>query len=296
MGRYVNSRSLIVILPLLLLILLFLLLGSVWRSDVDIEADVWPTDMELGRDMTFADSTRKATAWLWEFGDGETSDARSGRYRYKLPGRYRIRLTANGHATRLFTVQVRPRENREEEMLARIQAPQSALQGEHVVFRGIGSDKEWRWEFGESGRVDARDKQSLYAYSEPGIYEVLLSTENTRYPVRHTIEILPTYSETDSTDVLVLIGLDIQEKLQRIADGKPFNANYNYVLTKYLNDDPHTPITINNTKYNDFYTYCQGLRHSGRGTTVIETVIVETEDEQSSYIHKMTVLQREKRR
>ena len=76
-----------------------------------------------------------------------------------------------------------------------------------------------------------------------------------------------------------LIGLDIKEKLQNIADGKPFNVNYNYVVDKYFNNNPNTLVIVNNNKYNDFYSYCQGLHHIGRKETIIQNVIVETEDE-----------------
>ena len=97
-----------------------------------------------------------------------------------------------------------------------MKAPATAFQGEIVSFKGYGPSKEWRWQFGESGIVDSREQNPLYAYTEPGIYEVLLTTENTQYPVRHTIEILPQYTENDSTDVLVIIGNDIREHLQAI--------------------------------------------------------------------------------
>lgn len=144
--------------------------------------------------------------------------------------------------------------------------------------------------------IDSREKTALYAYTEPGEYEVLLNTENTRYPIRHQINILPYYSENDSTDVMVLIGLDIKEKLQNIADGKPFNVNYNYVVDKYFNNNPNTLVVINNNKYNDFYSYCQGLHHIGRKETIIQNVIVETEDEESGYITQITVMQIEKKK
>lgn len=135
---------------------------------------------------------------------------------------------------RYFDVRVKEKTNTEDLHLVHIIAPKEAIQGENIIFRGEGHDEQWRWEFGETGMIDSREKTALYAYTEPGEYEVLLNTENTRYPIRHRINILPYYSENDSTDVMVLIGLDIKEKLQNIADGKPFNVNYNYVVDKYL--------------------------------------------------------------
>ena len=138
---------------------------------------------------------------------------------------YKIRLTVNGNLERYFDVRVKEKTNTEDLHLVHIIAPKEAIQGENIIFRGEGHDEQWRWEFGETGMIDSREKTTLYAYTEPGEYEVLLNTENTRYPIRHRINILPYYSENDSTDVMVLIGLDIKEKLQNIADGKPFNVN-----------------------------------------------------------------------
>ncbi|MCE3590130.1 hypothetical protein LXJ59_26445, partial [Escherichia coli] len=79
---------------------------------------------------------------------------------------------------------------------------------------------------------------TLYSYSEAGTYEILLSTETTQYPVRHTIRIEPNFQRNDSADVQTLIGNDIRERLQAIVDGKPFNQNYNYILSSYLCNNP----------------------------------------------------------
>lgn len=126
------------------------------------------------------------------------------------------------------------------------------------------------------------EQNPLYAYTEPGIYEVLLTTENTQYPVRHTIEILPQYTENDSTDVLVIIGNDIREHLQAIVDGKPFNTHYNYILKKYLCGNPDIAVTVNNSKKNDFYSYCQGLKIIARRKTLIDEVFVDMGDNLSN--------------
>ena len=170
------------------------------------------------------------------------------------------------------------------------------MQGEIISFRGLGVAKEWRWQFGESGIVDSRDQNPLYAYTQPGTYEIQLTTENTKYPIRHTIEILQQYAENDSTDVLVLIGNDIKEHLQKIIDGQPFNTQYNYIMSKYLCNNPDAIVTINNSKQNDFYSYCQGLKIIARGKTVIDEVVVDMGDDSAGecIIH-LIVSQHERR-
>ena len=207
--------------------MVFLLVMRACSQKQPIQAVVTPSDPVVGEEIFFSDSTSGARIWYWEFGNNETSTQRSGHHRFKQKGVYKIRLTVNGNLERYFDVRVKEKTNTEDLHLVHIIAPKEAIQGENIIFR-------------ETGMIDSREKTALYAYTEPGEYEVLLNTENTRYPIRHRINILPYYSENDSTDVMVLIGLDIKEKLQNIADGKPFNVNYNYVVDKYFNNNPNT--------------------------------------------------------
>lgn len=291
-----NTRMVYIFLFVALLVIVFLLLLRGCSSERDIRASVWPVDPLAGQEVFYADSTSGAESWHWEFGDGTASFGHEGKHIFRQEGIYKVRLTVDGNTERFFEVTVKRKTDDLTDHLVRITAPAEAIQGENIVFRGEGNDEQWRWEFGESGMVDSREKTTIYAYSEAGLYEVLLNTENTRYPVRHNINILPRYSENDSTDVMVLIGLDIREKLQNIVEGKPFNTNYNYVVNKYFNGNLATPVTINNNKYNDFYSYCQGLRHIGRKSVVIETVVVEAGEGQDGIIRQIAVMQTEKRR
>ena len=57
----------------------------------------------------------------------------------------------------------------ENQHLVHIIAPKEAIQGENIIFRGEGHDEQWRWEFGETGMIDSREKTALYAYAEPDI-------------------------------------------------------------------------------------------------------------------------------
>jgi hypothetical protein len=122
---------------------------------------------------------------------------------------------------------------------------------------------------------------------------VELSTEDTKYPIRHKIEIYPEYMAQDTLDVLTMVGNDIREKLQAIVDGKPFNPNYNHILAKYLCNNPDVIVYINNDKRNDFYSYCQGLKLIGRKiTTIVEVTVVPDESDpkclQKLYVKQIT--------
>ena len=281
MGKLRNKKSLIIIGAVAVCILVAYWLSLLLQGKT-VQAFVSPMDVEVGEAVSFGDSTSRARTWLWEFGNGEISDARSGSHVYNNEGKFQIRLTVDGKYEKIFLVNVRQKTDKaESDKLIKIEAPGFALQNEIISVRGLGDAKEWRWEFGETGMIDSRDKNTLYSYSEPGTYEILLSTETTQYPVRHTIRIEPNFQKSDSTDVLTLIGNDIREKLQAIVDGKPFIQNYNYILSSYLCSNPDVVVTVNGEKHNDFYSYCQGLKIIGRNRLIIDNVVVDIGDEES---------------
>ncbi len=292
MGNKLLNYRIYVIAGIIALCIALAFIARALLAGREVKASVSPPETEQGIAVSFADSTKGANTWLWEFGNGDSSPLQQGTYIYPETGKYQVRLTVNGRFEKKFIVNVRPPKGEDiQNELVKIIAPSSGMQGEYIVFRGEGPSREWRWEFGETGVVDAREQTAIYQYGFPGTYEVLLSTEETKYPVRHTIVIAPQYMENDSTDVATLIGNDIKEKLQAIIDRKPFNTNYNYILNNYLCKDPNAAVIVNNTKKNDFYSYCQGLRLVGRGKTTIENVLVETGPETEECIRKLIVIQ-----
>jgi PKD repeat protein len=257
----------------------------------EVRAFLSSSEIYQGESIFYTDSTYYAKDWLWEFGNGTVSREKKGEYTYPESGMYQIRLTVNNSYQKEFMINVRPPVRLDMDSLIKIDAPQIAVQNEYITFKGIGLSKQWRWSFGETGIIDSRDQTAMYAYGLPGIYEVELTTEDTKYPIKHSITIYPEYTEEDSLDVLTLVGNDIREKLQAIVDGRPFNPNYNYVMTKYLCNNPDVLVMINNDKRNDFYSYCQGLKILGRKITTIIEVIVVPEEARPQCVQKLHVTQ-----
>ncbi|MDR0794734.1 MAG: PKD domain-containing protein [Tannerella sp.] len=251
---------------------------------------VSPLEIYLGETIHYSDSSFLASEWLWEFGNGETSNRKFGSHIYTEAGSYRVRLTVDNDIQKSFMVNVRPPVKFESDSLIRILAPSVVMQEEFVVFKGVGYAREWRWSFGETRRTDSRDQVTIYAYERPGRYEIELMTEDTKYPVRHEITVLPKYQE-DESDVRSGMGNDIREKLQAIVDGKPFNPNYNHILTKYLGSNPNIIITVNDTKTNDFYSYCQGLKIIDRRVTTIIEVFVFPDENNPPFLKTFKVMQ-----
>lgn len=291
MAKFNNTQWIWVAALIIAVVVVIIMIVNLLKGTPELQATISDSVIDKGELIEFQDNTNMSTQWLWEFGNGDSSVERSGTYNYKQSGRYQIRLTVNNKYYKIFTVDIKNPIDLDSNPLTSISAPYSAFQDEFIVLNGVGDDKQWRWEFGETGIVDSREKNPIYSYTTPGVYYVQLTTENTRYPIRHKIEILPRYTDGDSTDVATLMGNDIREKLQNIVDGQSFNTNYNYILREYLDHSSTLEVVINNNKRNDFYSYCQGLRHIGRNCTIIETVFIETDDPQSKVITKLQVIQ-----
>lgn len=294
MNKFFNKRAVLALGIIVTMMLVAFILMRSCDGDRVVSASLSSSEVMLGERIYFADSTYRAERWVWEFGNGDYSEEQSGSYVFPDEGRYQIRLRVDNKLEKQFMVRVKPYVQEVQDQMIRINAPEAVMQGEYVLFSGEGNDKEWRWEFGETGLVDSREKNPLYAYDRHGTFQVLLSTENTQYPVMHMIEVLPKYVEGDSTDVMMIAALDIKEKLQNIADDKPFNVNYNAILNNHLCGKSNIMVTVNNNKRNDFYSYCQGLRLIGKNNTVIETVYAESKNPDSKCIDNLIVLQHEK--
>jgi hypothetical protein len=199
MKKISDTKMYIIALMILLCIAIALLIRFLSQKR-EAEALVSPLEVYVNDPVLYSDSTYRASRWLWEFGNGEVSGKKYGEYVYRESGLYRVRLTVDGDIQKDFLVNVRTPVRFESDSLIRIVAPRSAMQGEYVVFRGIGHAREWRWAFGETRLTDSREQVAIYAYGRPGVYEVELMTEDTKYPVRHTISIHPKYQEDESDE------------------------------------------------------------------------------------------------
>ncbi|MDO4230422.1 MAG: PKD domain-containing protein [Capnocytophaga sp.] len=260
-------------------------------AKTEIRAWVTPKEVELGNPIRFIDSTLNVKEVLWEFGNGDISTEKNGSYVFPQSGRYQVRLKVDNSLEQRFIVTVKDSKRITDFRPIRIIAPRTALQNEYISFFADGYSKEWRWEFGETGDVDSYEKNPTYSYKLPGVYQVQLLSEDTSYPIIHHIEILPEYNETDTSDVLSLIAKDIQERLQNIIEGASFNENYNYILNKYLCNDPNQAVIINGMRQSDFYSYCYELKIIGsQSTTTINEVVVEP-DKDSNCVKRILVKQ-----
>lgn len=260
----------VILLTLLLGMLILLAVFGIKRllpGSTDIKASVWPRTLSIKDSIYFKDSTGFAKSARWAFGDGNQSFVQNGAYHYNKPGNYLVQLTVNNRYTDTFFVTVYDTAKvvSIRDSVATIDAPVMGMQLENLVFRAtaVGAT-QYRWQFGESGGIDSKEAFAQYYYKKAGDYTVLLYTDNSQYPTRHNIKILPSYQRMDTTTSIDTIihryENDFRWHLQQIANGNSFNSHYYYLLKKYLCNNEKATIKINGQKVNDFNSYCLGLQ------------------------------------
>jgi hypothetical protein len=260
--------------------------------DYIIEDENKDYQYEVGEPLRFtlSDSTMRDRSIVWFFGNGDSLVGKeSVEYRFKERGKYMVTLELDGKykMSKFIDVILTPRRTASDS-LAQIVGPELGYVGEQLIFSSYGPGVEsWFWEFGETGNVDAYEGQVVYIYREPGIYTVRLKTNISEYPVEHRVEILSLFEaieESEPVDSFDVVQNDIRQRLQSIADANfgdkgSFYDNIKYIEKAYTcGDGERVVVVVNGKKYNDLYSYCQGLHMlegKGKRTLIIDEVKVK---------------------
>ncbi len=278
-----NSKTKKIIgLMLLLLFIIIAIILAIWLPDSSrmsnlnfiIEDRNQNYHYEVGEEltMTVSDSTAlEGRDFVWQFGNGDTIQNKNiAKYTYRKKGDYLVTLNADDRfKTSRYIKVISSPEKKAIDSVTTIYGPDQGYVNEELVFSSYtpGVDS-WYWEFGESGTVDAYEGQVVYIYKTPGVYRVQLKTNITRYPIYHTIEIIPLFEALEvekPADSLGMAALDIKKRFQAIADAnhtnrKAYYKNLNYIKKKYTcKQADEVVVLVNGVKYNDLYSYCQGL-------------------------------------
>ncbi|MFB9056266.1 PKD domain-containing protein [Mariniflexile ostreae] len=210
---------------------------------------------------------------IWHFGNGDTLRRNQNiKYKYKEPGKYLVTVNIdNTNKISKYIKVISTKERNVIDSIPKLFGPDDGYVGEELVFTSQGPGIEtWYWEFGETGSVDSYEKQTVYVYTDPGVYNVKLTTNTTQYPLYHTIRIMSRFEKFEgmvTQDSLALAENDIKKHLQALADTdvsdrKTFNELFNYIKNTYTCGAANeVVVVINDNKYNDLYSFCQGLHY-----------------------------------
>lgn len=226
---------------------------------------------------------------LWEFGNGDSIRKKNAvEYLYNKEGEYLVTLTIDDKFEVPKKIKIIGVEKKEAiDSVPKILGVNQGYVNEQLVFlTNTPGIKSWYWEFGETGMVDAYENQVVYTYKTPGMYTIKLKTDQSRFPVYHQIEILPLFdpiTAEEPVDSLQIVGNDIKERLQAIANANVRNTDAYYTNLRYIENNykcgDEMVMVINGDKYNDLYSYCQGLHYlGGKGSKsiIINQVLVDT--------------------
>ena len=138
-----------------------------------------PRAGQLPLSVQFTDaSTGTPTSWLWNFGDGETSDQKNPAHTYKNPGMYSVSLTVRN--------QYGTSQKAETGFISAGTLPVAqftALPAEgtvplivHFTDLSTGLPTAYAWDFGD--KATSNEKNPLHTYTKAGTYDVSLTVGN----------------------------------------------------------------------------------------------------------------------
>ena len=131
--------------------------------------------------VRFTDKSEGATAWKWNFGDGNTSTEQNPLHTYSKAGQYTVTLTiSNSAGSNIVT------KNSYVSVKNSLEVPVSAFSASttlgkaplNVSFTDMstGSPTSWKWNFGD-GNTSA-EQNPMHTYSKIGQYTVSLAVSN----------------------------------------------------------------------------------------------------------------------
>jgi PKD repeat protein len=129
--------------------------------------------------VSFTDlSVGNPEIWMWNFGDGSSSENQHPEHIYETPGEYTVNLTvANefGDSTEVRENYIRVLEKPVPLKAAFMGEPTSGIAPLNVKFTDLstGGPTSWLWNFGDG--ASASEQNPNHTYTEPGVYTVYLT-------------------------------------------------------------------------------------------------------------------------
>ena len=128
--------------------------------------------------VNFTNSSQKADNYIWDFGDGNTSNDSDPAHLYTTDGKFRVTLIANTlndcpSDSSQLEIEVYPKPTAQ----FTIEKEDKCGTPNQVVFNNESSNgQDYNWNFGDNNQSDIINP--VHSYSEPGIYSIGLSVMN----------------------------------------------------------------------------------------------------------------------
>ncbi|MEO0312715.1 MAG: hypothetical protein RIQ89_2372 [Bacteroidota bacterium] len=228
--------------------------------------------------VSFQDQSTGATSYLWNFGNGNTSNLQNPSATYSLPGQYTVTLTINGGAdvetkTNYINVFANPTAS------FSISSP-SVCVGANVTFtststQGSGAIVKYRWTFGD-GTVDTTSgaiatHEYLFAQTFP-VSLVITDANGCNATASSSITVVPGPAAIFSQTPLSACSAPASFTFNNTSTGNPSSYAWNFGdgNTSSLTSPAHT--------YNDTGVYIVTLiaQASGCSDTTTRTVIIRS--------------------
>lgn len=128
-----------------------------------------------GLTVLFTDtSTGKPIEWLWDFGDGSTSNAQNPSHTYAQAGTYRVTLTASnaaGSSSTINNVTVSLGAAPKADFTFQVSRLNAAF-----TDTSTGNPTGWTWNFGDGS--SSTEQNPTHSYAQAGTYTVTLTARN----------------------------------------------------------------------------------------------------------------------
>jgi len=176
--------------------------GSSSNKSVSAKFSFSPFIIVAGAQVKFLDkSTGSPTGWLWDFGDGTTSNEQNPSHIYQNPGAYSVSLTANASSiSSKATKKIRVYGSKAKSSSQSIElapnfnfSPSTPEVGLAVQFTdsSTGNPVSWTWDFGDGEKSTNQNPQ--HQYQNSGIFNVTLTVSNgaSSKSLTKTITVIP---------------------------------------------------------------------------------------------------------
>lgn len=190
----------------------------------------------LGDTINFTDlSSNAPTSWLWNFGDGNSSNEQNPSYEYTITGSFTVSLTTSntsGTDSEIKTSYISISNALPE---ADFSADQTVIEeGNTVNFTDLSTNypNTWIWDFGDGGSSSGQNPS--YTFVTPGTYTVSLTASNnagsnteikTDYIVVNVLNNIPV---TDFTADPTTINVDNEISFTDLSSNAPTSWLWNF--------------------------------------------------------------------